>query len=89
MAAQSGCKWRRASGALAERLKDQAEALDHAATLVKPGGAHRLHHCSVLDDENGAQVRSFAGRQSGVCGRASSEVTTALGEGLSVSAASC
>ena len=35
-------KWRVRPGALAERLKDQAEALDRAAPLVKSGRADRL-----------------------------------------------
>jgi 16S rRNA (cytosine967-C5)-methyltransferase len=55
-------KWRVRPGALAERLKDQAEALDRAAPLVKPGGRIAYVTCSVLADENGAQVRAFLAR---------------------------
>ncbi|MEN3379446.1 MAG: rRNA (cytosine967-C5)-methyltransferase, partial [Hyphomicrobiales bacterium] len=73
-------KWRVRPGALAERLKDQAEALDHAATLVRPGGRIAYITCSVLDDENGAQVRAFAGRHSEFAVVPPAEVTTALGE---------
>jgi 16S rRNA (cytosine967-C5)-methyltransferase len=73
-------KWRVRPGALAERLKDQAEALDHAATLVKPGGRIAYITCSVLDDENGAQVRGFAGRRPEFTIVPPPEVTAALGE---------
>src|SRR6267378_5085606 len=73
-------KWRVRPGALAERLKDQAEALDHAAELVKPGGRIAYVTCSVLDDENGAQVRAFAGRRPEVKIEPPPEVTAALGE---------
>ena len=49
-------------GALEVRLKDQAEVLDRAAALVKPGGRIAYITCSVLPPENGAQVRAFVGR---------------------------
>jgi len=55
-------KWRMRPGALEVRLKDQAEVLDRAAALVKPGGRIAYITCSVLPSENGAQVRSFVGR---------------------------
>src|ERR1700709_2606065 len=55
-------KWRMRPGALEVRLKDQAEVLDRAAALVKPGGRIAYITCSVLPPENGAQVRSFVGR---------------------------
>ena len=67
-------------GALAERLKDQAEALDHAATLVKPGGRIAYITCSVLDDENGAQIRAFVGRSPEFAITPPAEVTNALGD---------
>ena len=73
-------KWRVRPGALAERLKDQAEALDHAAALVKPGGRIAYVTCSVLDDENGAQVRAFLGRHPGFAIAPPADVTNALGE---------
>jgi 16S rRNA (cytosine967-C5)-methyltransferase len=55
-------KWRMRPGALEVRLKDQAEVLDRAAALVKPGGRIAYITCSVLPPENGAQVRAFVGR---------------------------
>src|SRR4051812_2027692 len=73
-------KWRVRPGALAERLKDQAEALDHATRLVKPGGRIAYVTCSVLDDENAAQVRAFQARYSGFSIVPPAEVTNALGE---------
>ena len=73
-------KWRVRPGALAERLKDQAEALDHAAALVKPGGRIAYVTCSVLDEENAAQVRGFRARHSEFSIVSPAEVTNALGE---------
>jgi 16S rRNA (cytosine967-C5)-methyltransferase len=58
-------KWRMRPGALEVRLKDQAEVLDRAAALVKPGGRIAYVTCSVLPSENGEQVRSFLGRHPG------------------------
>src|SRR3954447_14482938 len=55
-------KWRMRPGALEVRLKDQAEVLDRAAALVKPGGRIAYITCSVLAPENGDQIRSFIGR---------------------------
>src|SRR6185369_16557719 len=55
-------KWRVRPGALDTRLKEQAAALDRAASLIKPGGRIAYITCSVLDEENGAQVRAFVGR---------------------------
>lgn len=55
-------KWRMRPGALEVRLKDQAEVLDRAAAMVKPGGRIAYVTCSVLRSENGEQVRSFVAR---------------------------
>src|SRR4029453_2175289 len=45
-------KWRMRPGALEVRLKDQAEVLDRAAGMVKPGGRIAYVTCSVLPAEN-------------------------------------
>ena len=55
-------KLRMRPGALEVRLKDQAEVLDRAAGMVKPGGRIAYITCSVLPPENNAQVRGFIGR---------------------------
>jgi 16S rRNA (cytosine967-C5)-methyltransferase len=55
-------KWRMRPGALEVRLKAQAEVLDRAAHLVKPGGRIAYVTCSVLAAENGHQVRAFLAR---------------------------
>jgi 16S rRNA (cytosine967-C5)-methyltransferase len=55
-------KWRMRPGALEQRLKDQAAALERAAAFVKPGGRIVYITCSVLEGENGGQVRGFLGR---------------------------
>jgi 16S rRNA (cytosine967-C5)-methyltransferase len=48
--------------------------------MVKPGGRIAYITCSVLDEENGIQVRAFAGRHSGFSVQPPAEVTNALGE---------
>jgi 16S rRNA (cytosine967-C5)-methyltransferase len=58
-------KWRMRPGALEQRIKDQAEVLDRAVPLLKAGGRIAYITCSVLDEENGAQIRAFLGRQPG------------------------
>jgi 16S rRNA (cytosine967-C5)-methyltransferase len=73
-------KWRVRPGALDERKKDQAAALDQAVRLVKPGGRIAYITCSVLDDENGAQVRAFLGRHAGFSVVQPAEVASALGD---------
>ena len=74
-------KWRVRPGALAERLKDQAETLDRAVPLLKPGGRIAYVTCSVLDDENGAQVKAFLARHSEFSVQPPAEVMTqALGD---------
>ena len=55
-------KWRMRPGALEIRIKEQAELLDQAVRFVKPGGSIAYVTCSVLDAENGAQVRGVRER---------------------------
>lgn len=59
-------KWRVRPGALAERVKDQAEVLARAARLVKPGGRIAYITCSVLPDENDGAVSAFLALQPGL-----------------------
>ena len=73
-------KWRVRPGALGERVKEQALALDRAASLVKPGGRIAYITCSVLEDENGAQVRAFLARHAGFAVMPPAEAAQALGE---------
>lgn len=58
-------KWRVRPGALAERIKDQAEVLARAARLVKPGGRIAYVTCSVLPEENDGAVSTFLARHPG------------------------
>jgi 16S rRNA (cytosine967-C5)-methyltransferase len=58
-------KWRVRPGALAERQTQQRTLLDRAAALTKPAGRIAYVTCSVLDEENGAQVRDFLARHPG------------------------
>jgi 16S rRNA (cytosine967-C5)-methyltransferase len=55
-------KWRVRPGALAERINQQEVLLDRAAALVKAGGRIAYVTCSVLQEENGDQVRAFLSR---------------------------
>jgi 16S rRNA (cytosine967-C5)-methyltransferase len=73
-------KWRMRPGALAERVKEQAEILDRAVAFLKPGGRVVYITCSVLDDENGAQVRGFLARHPEFAALPSSEIAAPLGE---------
>jgi 16S rRNA (cytosine967-C5)-methyltransferase len=73
-------KWRVRPGALDLRRKEQASALDRAATLVKPGGRIAYVTCSVLMEENGDQVRSFLARHPDFVPVPPAEVAGALGE---------
>jgi 16S rRNA (cytosine967-C5)-methyltransferase len=72
-------KWRVRPGALELRIKAQDEALDRAARLVRPGGRIAYITCSVLDDENGARVRSFVGGHPEFAVMPPGEVMGALG----------
>lgn len=73
-------KWRMRPGALEQRVSEQAEVLDRAVPLLKAGGRIAYVTCSVLDEENGAQVRSFLGRHGGFSAQPPSEVAQPLGE---------
>lgn len=55
-------KWRLTRGALDALLATQAGILDRAAELVAPGGTLCYATCSLLDAENGQQVRAFLDR---------------------------
>ena len=74
-------KWRMRPGALELRMKEQAAILDHAVGLLKPKGRIAYVTCSVLDEENGGQIRGFLARQSGFTPLPPADVmTAALGE---------
>jgi 16S rRNA (cytosine967-C5)-methyltransferase len=73
-------KWRIRPGALHERLKQQEAVLERAAPLVKPGGRIVYVTCSVLAEENGDQVRAFAGRHADFSVEKPGHVINTLGE---------
>jgi 16S rRNA (cytosine967-C5)-methyltransferase len=73
-------KWRIRPGSLTERLKEQAAVLERAADLVKPGGRIAYITCSVLEEENGDQVRAFAAGHPDFSVEKPGEVAKALGE---------
>jgi 16S rRNA (cytosine967-C5)-methyltransferase len=72
-------KWRVRPGALEERIKAQHIVLERAATLVKPRGRIAFVTCSLLDAENGGQVRGFIARHPDFAIVPADEVTGALG----------
>jgi 16S rRNA (cytosine967-C5)-methyltransferase len=61
-------------------LKDQAEVLDRAAGLVRPGGRITYVTCSVLAEENGDQIRAFVERQPSFAVVPVAEVVRSLGD---------
>ena len=73
-------KWRMRPGALEQRQKEQADILDRAVSLLKAGGRIAYVTCSVLDEENGAQVRAFLARHPEFSVQPPAEVVNALGE---------
>jgi 16S rRNA (cytosine967-C5)-methyltransferase len=72
-------KWRIRPGALEQRQKEQAAILDRATGLLKSGGRIAYITCSVLDEENGAQVRGFLAHHSEFSVQPPAEVANALG----------
>jgi 16S rRNA (cytosine967-C5)-methyltransferase len=73
-------KWRMRPGALEQRMKDQSEVLDRAVPFLKPGGRIIYITCSVLEDENGGQVRAFLGRHPEFAVMPPAEIARPLGE---------
>jgi 16S rRNA (cytosine967-C5)-methyltransferase len=55
-------KWRMRPNSLELRTGEQRDVLEHAARYVKPGGRLVYITCSLLDEENGAQVAAFLER---------------------------
>lgn len=58
-------KWRLTRDRLDALLEVQARILDETARLVAPGGRLAYATCSLLDAENGAQIRAFLDRHKG------------------------
>jgi 16S rRNA (cytosine967-C5)-methyltransferase len=58
-------KWRFGEKHLAQRLTEQTAVLDRGAALVKTGGRLVYVTCSILPEENGAQVQAFLARHPG------------------------
>ncbi|HVV63669.1 MAG TPA: RsmB/NOP family class I SAM-dependent RNA methyltransferase [Pseudolabrys sp.] len=73
-------KWRMRPGALEQRVREQVETLDRAVALLKSGGRIAYITCSVLDEENGAQVRAFLARHAGFGVTSAGETAATLGE---------
>lgn len=52
-------KWRLTPKQLQQRMTEQREVLAQGASLVKPGGRLIYITCSILPEENGAQIAEF------------------------------
>jgi 16S rRNA (cytosine967-C5)-methyltransferase len=73
-------KWRIRPGSLEQRVKDQIEVFDRAVPLLKAGGRIAYITCSVLDEENGQQVRAFLGRHASFSVTAPAKVAGVLSD---------
>jgi 16S rRNA (cytosine967-C5)-methyltransferase len=73
-------KWRIRPGSLEIRLREQTALLNEALRFVKPGGRIAYITCSILDAENGAQIRAFRERNPDFEIVPPSEVVKALGD---------
>jgi 16S rRNA (cytosine967-C5)-methyltransferase len=73
-------KWRIRPGALEQRQKEQVEVLDRAVGLIKPTGRIAYVTCSILEQENGAQVRAFLARHPEFTVQPGSQTVQVLGE---------
>jgi 16S rRNA (cytosine967-C5)-methyltransferase len=73
-------KWRIRPGALEIRQREQTALLDEAVRFVKPGGRLVYITCSMIDAENGAQIRAFRERDASFQIVPPDEVVNALGE---------
>lgn len=73
-------KWRLRPGALDIRRKEQESVLARAVPLLKAGGRIAYMTCSILDEENGAQLRAFVARHPEFSIQAPASLTAALGE---------
>lgn len=72
-------KWRVRPGALAQRTAEQAKILEEAAHYVRPGGRLAYVTCSLLDEENGAQVRALLNKREDFSPVSPTEAVLALG----------
>jgi 16S rRNA (cytosine967-C5)-methyltransferase len=73
-------KWRVRPGALETRRAEQADALDRASALVKPGGRITYVTCSIIDEENDDAIRGFVDRHAGFSVLPPADLTPGLGE---------
>lgn len=73
-------KWRTRPGSLDIRLKEQSALLDDASRFAKQGGRIVYITCSILDAENGAQIRSFIERNASFEIVSPEETVKAIGE---------
>jgi 16S rRNA (cytosine967-C5)-methyltransferase len=73
-------KWRIRPGALETRQREQIVVLDRAASLVRVGGRIAYVTCSVIEEENDVQIRSFLDRHVGFSIVPPATVAAGLGE---------
>jgi 16S rRNA (cytosine967-C5)-methyltransferase len=73
-------KWRIRTGSLKQRVAEQEAVLARSVSLVKPGGRIAYITCSLLDEENGAQVRALLARNPDFSVVSPAEVAAALAD---------
>jgi 16S rRNA (cytosine967-C5)-methyltransferase len=73
-------KWRMRPGALESRRREQIVVLDRAASLVRIGGRIAYVTCSIIEEENDVQIRSFLDRHAGFSIVPPAAVAAHLGE---------
>lgn len=67
-------KWRLRPGSLSGRIAEQAEVLDRAARLLRPGGTLVYVTCSLLPEENDAAVDGLLRRSQGAIQAAATDL---------------
>ncbi len=72
-------KWRLRPGSLSGRIAEQAEVLDRAARLLRPGGTLVYVTCSLLPEENDAAVDGLLQRSGGTIGAAATDLAPVPG----------
>jgi len=72
-------KWRLSPGALEQRVVEQRDLLTQGARYVRSGGRMVYVTCSVLRDENEAQIAAFLTEAPGFAAVAATEMTARAG----------
>jgi 16S rRNA (cytosine967-C5)-methyltransferase len=72
---RADARWRFAEDRLSSLVETQRALLDHAATLLKPGGSLVYSTCSLEPEENGQLVESWVSDHAGFALRREQSLT--------------